>query len=65
MHLLVYFLADGPGPLQDRLARLQAGPGVRNDGIVGVLDAHGMDITSTRSWTRRVAGRSGGPTWPP
>src|SRR5438094_654798 len=24
MHLLVYFLEDGPGPLQDRLAGLQA-----------------------------------------
>ena len=45
MHVLVYFLDDGPGPPQDQLARLQAGRGVRNVGILGVLAAHGMDIS--------------------
>jgi hypothetical protein len=45
MHVLVYFLDDGPGPLQDQLARLQAGRGVRNVGILGVLAEHGMDIS--------------------
>jgi 3',5'-nucleoside bisphosphate phosphatase len=45
MHLLVYFLGDGPGPLQDRLAGLQAARADRNERIVGVLNGHGIDIT--------------------
>jgi len=45
MHLLVYFLADGPGPLQDRLAGLQAARADRNRRIVDVLQAHGLDVT--------------------
>ena len=45
MHLLVYFLEDGPGPLQDRLSGLQATRADRNRRIVGVLQDHGLDIT--------------------
>jgi len=45
MHLLVYFLADGPGPLQDRLAGLQAARADRNRRIVAVLRDHGLDVT--------------------
>ena len=45
MHLLVYFLADGPGPLQDRLAGLQAARADRNRRIVAVLADHGLDVT--------------------
>lgn len=45
MHLLVYFLADGPGPLQDRLGGLQAARSDRNRRIVAVLQAHGLDVT--------------------
>src|SRR2546423_989701 len=45
MHLLVYFLADGPGPLQDRLGGLQAARADRNERIVTVLRAHGLDVT--------------------
>ncbi|MGH9038948.1 MAG: PHP domain-containing protein [Acidimicrobiia bacterium] len=45
MHLLVYFLEDGPGPLQDQLARLRAGRAVRNEGILEVLAGHGMEIS--------------------
>jgi predicted metal-dependent phosphoesterase TrpH len=45
MHLLVYFLADGPGPLQDRLGGLQAARSDRNRRIVTVLQEHGMDVT--------------------
>jgi 3',5'-nucleoside bisphosphate phosphatase len=45
MHLLVYFLADGPGPLQDRLADLQAARADRNRRIVDVLQGHGLDVT--------------------
>jgi predicted metal-dependent phosphoesterase TrpH len=45
MHLLVYFLEDEPGPLQDRLAGLQAARADRNRRIVTVLQEHGLDIT--------------------
>src|SRR5438874_2125645 len=45
MHLLVYFLEDGPGPLQDRLGGLQAARADRNERIVTVLRAHGLDVT--------------------
>ena len=45
MHLLVYFLADGPGPLQDRLAGLQEARADRNRRIVAVLRDHGLDVT--------------------
>ena len=45
MHLLVYFLTDGPGPLQDRLSGLQASRADRNERIVRVLQDHGLDVT--------------------
>ena len=45
MHLLVYFLADAPGPLQDRLVGLQAARADRNRRIVSVLRDHGLDVT--------------------
>jgi predicted metal-dependent phosphoesterase TrpH len=45
MHLLVYFLTDGPGPLQDRLSWLQATRADRNRRIVTVLQDHGLDVT--------------------
>ena len=45
MHLLVYFLADGPGPLQDRLGGLQEARSDRNRRIVTVLQDHGLDVT--------------------
>lgn len=45
MHMLVYFLEPGPGPLQDRLAELQAGRHLRNVEMVGVLSGLGLDIT--------------------
>jgi predicted metal-dependent phosphoesterase TrpH len=45
MHLLVYFLTDGPGPLQDRLSGLQASRADRNRRIVEVLQAYGLDVT--------------------
>jgi predicted metal-dependent phosphoesterase TrpH len=45
MHLLVYFLADGPGPLQDRLGGLQEARSDRNRRIVTVLVEHGLDVT--------------------
>jgi predicted metal-dependent phosphoesterase TrpH len=45
MHLLVYFLDDGPGPLQDELARLRDARHTRNERIAAVLRAHGLDVT--------------------
>ena len=45
MHLLAYFLADEPGPLQDQLSGLQAARADRNRRIVAVLQDHGLDVT--------------------
>ena len=45
MHLLVYFVDDEPGPLQDRLGGLQRGRDVRNAQILDVLRGHGIDIS--------------------
>lgn len=45
MHLLVYFLDDGPGPLQNRLAGLQEARADRNRRIVTVLNEHGVDVS--------------------
>ncbi|HYH50320.1 MAG TPA: PHP domain-containing protein [Acidimicrobiia bacterium] len=45
MHLLVYFLDDGPGPLQNELAGLQEARADRNRRIVDVLQSHGVDVT--------------------
>lgn len=45
MHLLVYFLEPGPGPLQDRLSELQRSRANRNQEMVRALNALGIDIT--------------------
>ena len=45
MHMLVYFLEPGAGPLQDRLSELQAGRHARNIEVVGVLNGLGIDIS--------------------
>ncbi|NNF62945.1 MAG: PHP domain-containing protein [Acidimicrobiia bacterium] len=45
MHLLVYFLEPGPGPLQDRLVELQQSRANRNQEMVGALNELGIDIT--------------------
>ena len=45
MHLLVYFLPDREGPLQDKLAGLQEARSDRNRRIVAVLREHGLDVT--------------------
>jgi len=44
MHMLVYFLEPGPGPLQDRLVELREGRAIRNREIVERLAAMGYDI---------------------
>jgi predicted metal-dependent phosphoesterase TrpH len=45
MHLVVLFLAPGPGPLQDRLAGLQAGRTERNRAMIELLNRSGLEIT--------------------
>lgn len=44
MHLLVYYLEPGVGPLQDRLSWLQAARDTRNDRIVVQLADLGIDV---------------------
>ena len=45
MHMLVYFLEPGPGPLQDRLVELQQGRNDRNRRVVTALNHLGIDIS--------------------
>jgi predicted metal-dependent phosphoesterase TrpH len=45
MHMLVYFLEPGPGPLQDELDELQHARTTRNRRIVDALASHGMEIS--------------------
>ena len=45
MHLLVYYLEPGPGPLQDELAALRSGRTARNREITAALRSLGMAIT--------------------
>jgi predicted metal-dependent phosphoesterase TrpH len=52
MHMLVYFLEPGAGPLQDRLAWLQASRSQRNVRIAERLQALGVDITYEEAVTQ-------------
>ncbi len=45
LHMLVYFLEPGSGPLQDRLAELQSSRTNRNYEIVARLNTLGIEIT--------------------
>lgn len=45
MHMLVYFLEPGSGPLQDRLIAIRRGRSERNHEIVAALQGLGIDIT--------------------
>ena len=45
MHMLVYFLEPGTGPLQDRLTELQEGRRQRNHKVVATLNDLGVDVT--------------------
>lgn len=47
MHMLVYGVEPGPGPLQDRLAQLREGRAQRNKRIVAALQTMGYDISMT------------------
>ena len=64
MHLLVYFVDDSPGPLQDRLGELQAGRGNRNEQIVECLRANGMDVAVDEILAEAGGDRSAGRTSP-
>jgi hypothetical protein len=44
MHMLVYFLEPGPGPLQDRLVWLQQARASRNEQIADRLAQLGLDV---------------------
>ncbi len=55
VHMLVYFLEPGPGPLQDRLGWLQRSRATRNERMVGLLRDLGIDIT-----LEEVAAEAGG-----
>ncbi len=45
MHLLVYYLEPGSGPLQDRLAEIQAGRVHRNEQIADRLGGLGIEVS--------------------
>lgn len=45
MHLLVYFLEDEEGPLQNKLVAVREGRASRNIQIISALQANGIDIT--------------------
>jgi len=45
MHMLVYFLEPGEGPLQDELVRLQVARDNRNDELIARLAALGLPVT--------------------
>ena len=45
MHMLVYFLEPGEGPLQDELGRLQAARATRNERLLDRLNELGMPVS--------------------
>ena len=45
MHMLVYFLEPGEGPLQDELVRLQVARDTRNDHLLARLAELGLPVT--------------------
>lgn len=45
MHLLVYFLEPGEGPLQDELGRLQRARDTRNERLISRLEELGLPVT--------------------
>lgn len=45
MHMLVYFLEPGEGPLQDELLRLQVARDTRNDRLIARLQEIGLPVT--------------------
>lgn len=62
MHLLVFFVDNEPGPLQDRLGGLQRGRDERNAQILDVLRTHGIDITDDELAAEAGPGSVGRPS---
>lgn len=61
MHLVVLWLAPEPGPLQDRLAGLQAARSARNARMVSRIRDLGMDITVEELDAESGGGSAGRP----
>jgi 3',5'-nucleoside bisphosphate phosphatase len=61
MHLVVLWLSPGRGPLQDRLAMLQAGRDSRNVEIVRRLTSFGLPVTIEEIETEAGGGSVGRP----
>lgn len=61
VHMLVYYLEPGPGPLQDRLAWLQHSRATRNERISHRLQELGLDISSAEVATEAGGGVIGRP----
>ena len=61
MHLLVYFLEPGPGPLQDELVSIQEGREERNREMIDQLNRVGIEITDADVIERSGEGVTGRP----
>ncbi|MDH3307060.1 MAG: PHP domain-containing protein, partial [Acidimicrobiia bacterium] len=61
MHMVVLFLDDQSGPLQDRLAWLQVARAGRNDRMIALLQSLGYDITIDEVRAEAGAGVTGRP----
>lgn len=61
MHLVVLWIDDHPGPLQDRLAGLRTGRDARNHSIVERLGQLGLDVPMTDVEARAGGGSVGRP----
>jgi len=61
MHMLVYFLEPGEGPLQDELLRLQVARDNRNDELIARLAALGLPVTMEELEAESGGGGAGRP----
>jgi predicted metal-dependent phosphoesterase TrpH len=61
LHLLVYFITDGEGPLQDRLAALQEGRDSRNRRMADLLGRLGLPVTYEEIMEEAGGGGAGRP----
>jgi predicted metal-dependent phosphoesterase TrpH len=61
MHMLVYFLEPGEGPLQDELLRLQQARELRNERLVARLSELGLEISMDELVAESGGGGAGRP----
>ena len=61
MHMLVYFLEPGEGPLQDELLRLQVARDNRNDDLIARLAALGLPVSMEELEAESGGGGAGRP----